>query len=118
MLSVKDCFELERSNLIDYTANNKERLLQAATEKLQLRTKIDGRNKEERKNERQVAWEEKALHSQFLRETEGMLDQRRWQWLKTGELKQETESLICADQEQALRTNAVKNGIDHHNVSP
>ena len=50
--SVKDCVELERSNLFDYTANNKDRLLKAATEELQLRTKIDGKNKEERKNER------------------------------------------------------------------
>ena len=47
-----------------------------------------------------------------------MQDQRRWQWLKAGELKNETESLICAAQEQALRTNAIKNGIDHQDVSP
>ena len=47
-----------------------------------------------------------------------MQDQKRWQWLKAGELKRETESLICAVHEQALRTNAVKNGIDHQYVSP
>ena len=47
-----------------------------------------------------------------------MQDQRRWQWLKAGELKWETESLICTAQEQALRTNAIKNGIDHQDVSP
>ena len=41
MLSVKDCVELERSNLFDYVANNNERHLKAATEELQLRTKID-----------------------------------------------------------------------------
>ena len=43
---------------------------------------------------------------------------RRWKWLKAGELKQETESLICAAQERALRTNAIKNDIDHQDVSP
>ena len=37
-----------------------------------------------------------------------MQDQRRQQWLEAVELKQETESLICAAPEQALRTNAVK----------
>ena len=47
----------------------------------------------------------------------GNKDQRRWQWLKAGELKRETESFICAAQEQALRTNAMKNGIDHQDVS-
>ena len=46
-----------------------------------------------------------------------MHDQRKWQWLKAGELKWEIESLICSAQEQALRANAIKNGIDHHDVS-
>ena len=55
LLSDKDCVELERSNLFDYTANNSERLLKAATEELQLKTKIDGKNKKERENERQPA---------------------------------------------------------------
>ena len=64
--------ELERSNLFDYAANSNERLLKAATEELQLRTKINGKNKEERENERQAAWKEKALYGQFLRETEGI----------------------------------------------
>ena len=66
LLSVKDCVELERSNLFDYTANNNARFLKAATEELQLRTKIDV------KNERQTVRKEKALHGQFLREREGM----------------------------------------------
>ena len=117
LLSVKDYVELERSNLFYYAANNKQ-LLKTATEELQLRTNIDGKNKEQRKNERHAAWKEKALHGQFLRKTEGMQDQRRWQWLKAGQLKQETESFICTAQEQALGRNAIKNGIDHQDVSP
>ena len=32
-------------------------------------------------------------------------------------MKQETESLTCAAQEKALRTNAIKNGIDHQDMS-
>ena len=31
-----------------------------------------------------------------------------WQWLRNGTLKCEAESLICADQEQAIRTNLIK----------
>ena len=53
LLSVKDCVELKRSNLFDYATNNNQRLLKAATEELQLRAKINGKNKEERENERQ-----------------------------------------------------------------
>ena len=40
------------------------------------------------------------------------------QWLKAGQIKRETESLICVVQEQVLRTNAIKNGIDHQDVFP
>ena len=64
LLTVKDCVEMERSNLFDYTVNNNERFLVATTEEIQLRTKIDGKNKEECENERQAVWKEKA--SQFL----------------------------------------------------
>ena len=74
LLSVKDCVELERSSLFDYAVNSNKRLLKAATEELQLRTKVDGTNKEERKNERQVVWKETAFHGQFLKEIEGMQD--------------------------------------------
>ena len=35
LLSVKDCVELERSNLFDYATKNNERLLKAAAEELQ-----------------------------------------------------------------------------------
>ena len=48
LLSVKDCVELERFNLFDYATNNNARLPKAATEELQLRTKICGKNEEER----------------------------------------------------------------------
>ena len=82
LLSVKNCVELERSNLFDYVANNNERLLKAATEELQLRTKNDAKNKEEWENERQTVWKEKALHDQFVRETEGMQDQRSGRWVE------------------------------------
>ena len=46
LLSVKDCVELERSNLFAYATKNNERLLKAAAEELQRRTKIDGKDKD------------------------------------------------------------------------
>ena len=36
--------------------------------------------------------------------------------MKTSELKLETESLICAAHKKALRTNGIKNGIDHQDI--
>ena len=59
---------------------------------MHVRTKIDGKNKEKRKDERQTASKEKALHGQFRRERERTQNQKRRLWMKAGELKRETES--------------------------
>ena len=52
------------------------------------------------------------LHGQFPQQTEEAENQDRWQWLRNGTLKRETESLIFAAQEQAIRTNVIKGKID------
>ena len=41
-----------------------------------------------------------------------MESQDRWQWLQNGIPKRETGSLICAAQEQAIRTNPIKGKIE------
>ena len=68
--------------------------------------------KEQKKDERTISWEEKMLHGQFARQTSEVGNQDRWQWLQNGTLKRETESLIFAAQEQAIRTNVIKGKID------
>ena len=40
-----------------------------------------------------------------------------WNWIRTGEQKSETEGLIFAAQDQALRTHAVKSIIENQNVT-
>ena len=40
--------------------------------------------------------------------TEELADKDKWLWLTEGNLKRETETLILAVQEQALRTNLLK----------
>ena len=50
----------------------------------------------ERRKQRLIEWKDKTLQSQFLKETESSDDGNRWEWLKRGELKRETESLLCA----------------------
>ena len=57
-------------------------------------------------------WRKKALHGQFLRETEDLPEVEIWAWLRDGSIKKETETLILAAQEQSLRTNATKAKID------
>ena len=41
-----------------------------------------------------------------------------WLWLKRGYLKKETEGLILAAQDQAIRTNWIKRMIDKVDISP
>ena len=52
------------------------------------------------------------LHGQFVQQNKEVENQERWQWLRNGTLKRETESLIFAAQEQAIRTNVIKGKID------
>ena len=57
--------------------------------------------------------ERKMLHGQFLRETDyEEAGKERWLWLRSTGIKRETESLITAAQEQAIRTNVIKAKID------
>ncbi|KAJ7344837.1 hypothetical protein JRQ81_000787 [Phrynocephalus forsythii] len=63
---------------------------------------------------RAESWHNKTLHGQFLEKTnKGKVDEEKtWLWLTNGTLKKETEALIFAAQEQAIRTNAVKARIE------
>ena len=46
------------------------------------------------------------------------MDENSCRWLKNGQLKKETEFLIIAAQDQALRTNAIKHNIDKTDETP
>ena len=52
-------------------------------------------------------WFGKQLHGHFKKETND-LSGVPWNWIRTDELKKETEGLILAAQDKALRTNALK----------
>ena len=52
------------------------------------------------------------LQDQFMRQTEEEGGKERWLWLSGTGIKRETESLIMAAQEQAIRTNVIKARID------
>ena len=59
------------------------------------------------------------MHGQFIRETTEKVDKEKmWQWLSRGDLKVETEALLCAAQEPAIRTNYMKYHIDKTSESP
>ena len=59
------------------------------------------------------------MHGQFVREMPEKVDKdKTWQWLSRCDLKIGTEALLCAAQEQAIRTNYVKHHIDRTSESP
>ena len=69
--------------------------------------------KKRKRTERKENWKEKTLHGQFLRQTDDIAGEDRWLWLKQGNVKRETETLILVVQEQAVRTNLIKAKIDN-----
>ena len=59
------------------------------------------------------------MYGQFVREIPDTVEKEEsWRGLRSGELKVETEALICAAQEQALRTNSIKYHVDKSIESP
>lgn len=58
-------------------------------------------------------WEGKPMHGQFLRDQQGDgIDRNNsWSWIDKGTLKGETEGLLVAAQDQALRTRYIEKKI-------
>lgn len=68
-------------------------------------------------DEWQIKWSAKKLDGQFLRATDDIRAAESWKWLVRGEavellvrgdVKKETEGMIVAAQDQALRRNWMK----------
>ena len=52
------------------------------------------------------------LYGHFKQQTSEISPEETWTWLRKGNLKRETESLLIAAQNNAIRTNYVKARID------
>ena len=52
--------------------------------------------------------QEKQLYGYFKLQTGEIFLDKTWKWLRKGNLKKETESLLIAEQNNAIRTNYVK----------
>ena len=61
---------------------------------------------------RKQKWEEKQLCGHFKRLTSDILHEKTWTWLRKGNLKQLTDSLLIAAQNNTIRTNHIKARID------
>ena len=61
---------------------------------------------------RKKNWEEKQLYGRFKRLINNISHHKTWTWLRKENFKRETESLLMAAQNSAIRTNHMKARID------
>lgn len=59
----------------------------------------------------------KSLLGRYVKENDKGRDMRTWDWLRQSGLKKETEGMIVAAQEQALRTRYIRKVIDKEAVN-
>ena len=57
-------------------------------------------------------WEEEQLPERFRRLINHILQYKTWAWLRKGNVKRETESLLMESQKSAIRTNHTRTRID------
>ena len=109
LISCEGCVTSEENNLLWYIKHSTESLLvQVRNGKI-----VDATNsvdkteyKRNKINAGEQQWKNKRVNTKTDKD-------KRWAWLKKGDLKPETEALFCTAQEQALRTNYIKHKIDH-----
>ena len=90
-----------------YITISKERLLTAARTGMTTAQENCKEFKKRRQQERSEELKGKKLHSQFIREMQGVAGEKNWEWLEKNHLKKNTEGLIMASQTQSLRTDAM-----------
>ena len=122
LISVEQCIREEENSLGFYVANSEENLIRgvSAAETINTRETITSVEfKKQKAKELKEKQREKQMLRQFIRETTEKVDKEKtWQWLSRGDLKVGTEALLCAAQEQAIRTNYMKYHIDKTSECP
>ena len=95
LFGVEDTVQIATASLQRYVRCSTERLLSSlATIDEDEVIEPDGDLKQQKRIERKESWKEKALHGPVLRQIDEITQEARWLWLKHGNLKTETESLI------------------------
>ena len=108
MISVKDGFGQSIPGLENYVSKSPEKLLSSVRIIGECGLESTDHFKKRKQKEREDEWSQKVMHGQFIRQTAETAGTKSWLWLQKGYLKIETESLITAVQDQALRANLTK----------
>ena len=120
LISVEDCVDQARISLENYVQSSEEELLKTVRREGVESQETAAGFKARRRAENIQEWKEKPLYGQFARQDKHQRSEETWAWLKEGKLKREreTEALIVATQNQAIRTNYVKATIDKSQADP
>ena len=66
--------------------------------------------------EHEKVYRNKALHGRYFVATDDIRGSKSWKWLRRSRLIKETEGMIMATQEQALRTRNIRKVIDKEKI--
>ena len=106
LASIEDSVDTSIQRLEDYIEKHERGLITAIRNNTD--NTIDNRMTKIRKQK----WEEKQFHGRFKRLINNISHDKTWAWLRKGNFKRETESLLMAAQNSAIRTNHIKTRID------
>ena len=106
LASIEDSVDASIQQLEDFIEKHEGGLITAI--KNNTDNTIDNRMTKTRKQK----WEEKQLHGRFKRQINNISHDKTWTWLRKGNFKRETESLLMVAQNSAIRTNHIKARID------
>ena len=129
LIGIVDCHRQECTAVAEYIRDNTEDPLVKIIREVEskknaiwrfLEKPIAG-NTDEIEKEHMEELQKMKLHGQFFKEQEAIPDVDKklsHQWLEQSHLRFETESLICAAQEQALKTRYIQKKIWGSKCSP
>ena len=106
LISIKDNVDASIQQLEDYIEKHWEGLV-TATRNHTDNTKTNGMTITSKEK-----WEEKQLYGRFKQLISNIAHEKTWTWLRKGNLKRETKSLLIAVQNNAITTNQIKTRID------
>ena len=113
LIGVEDCVNIEVESLRQYVQQSDEKLLKEVNDESMLEK---GKTKNDIREEKLENYKQKTLHGKFYTNTQEGRDDCTWTWLCKGDLKKETEGMLMAAQDQALRTRYIRKIIDKEDI--
>ena len=103
---IEDTVDASIQRLEDYIEKRERRQITT------IRNDTDNTIEERMTTIRKQKWERKQLYGSFKRLINYISQQKTWPWIRKGNLKRETESLLIAAQDNAIRTKHITARID------